>query len=130
MMTAIFAATLLLPLARKLLHRDTEFIRVHAVDYLLCFSIKLLLGWGDRGLVDQRLGVADRGRRILRQSVGGFLRRRLQFCPRNTLGDQTPITPLLRGEGVLRKKYLHARRTPTVPTMPTVLPPSGDTPIL
>src|SRR5258706_12242792 len=100
------SAATLLPLARELLHRDTEFIGVHAVDDLLFFGIKLLPGRGDRGLIDQRLGAADCGRRILRQPFGEFSGRRLQFCRRDNFGDQAPIIGLLRGKTVFGKKDL------------------------
>src|SRR5258708_40376689 len=79
MMTDNYAASAatLLPLARELLHRDTKLVGVHAVDDLLFFSIKLLPRRGDRGLIDQRLGAAECGRRILRQPFGELSGRRL-----------------------------------------------------
>ena len=69
----------LLPLAGELLHRDAEFIGLHTADDVLCFGIELLFGRRERGLVDQRLGAADRGRRILRQPLGELSCRRLQI---------------------------------------------------
>ena len=79
---------------------------MHGVDDLLFLGIELLPGRGDRGLVDQRLGAGDRGRRILRQPLGEFAGLRLQFCRRNDAGDQTPFIGLLRGKAVLGQKYL------------------------
>ena len=52
----------LLPLARELLHRHTKFVGVHGVDDFFFFGVELLPGRRDGGLVDQRLGAADRGR--------------------------------------------------------------------
>ena len=102
-----------------------------AVDDLVLLGIELLLDRRHRGLVDQRLGAGDRGRRILRQPLREFPRRGLQFGRRNDFGDQAPVIGLLRGKAVLGEKYLQARGgRRRVPTMPTVLPPSGDTPIL
>ena len=117
-----------LRLAGELLHRGPEVIGKHGVDDPLFLGIELLPGRGQRGLVNQRLGAADRCRRVLRQPFGEFTRLGLQLRCRNDAGDQAPLIGLLCGKTVLGQKDL--RRVPTVPTMPTVLPPSGETPIL
>lgn len=86
----------LLSLAHELLHRYAKLIGVHGVDDLLFLGVELLPGRRDGGLVDQRLGAADRARRILCQPFGELSRCGRQFCRRNNLGDQPPIMRLLR----------------------------------
>ncbi len=73
---------------------------------------------------------ATAGRRIFRQALGELPCGRLQLSRGDGL-YQAPFIGLLRGEAVLGKENLQQRdRCRPVPTMPTVLPPSGDTPIL
>ena len=71
-----------LPLAGEFLHRHAKLVGVHGLDDLLFLGIELLSDRRCRGLIDQRLGAADRRRRVLRQSLGEFLRRDLQLCCR------------------------------------------------
>ena len=69
-------------------------------------------GRGDRGLVHQRLGAGDGGRRILRQPFGELPGRGFQFDRRHDLGDQAPVIGLLRGEAVLGQKDLQCAPNP------------------
>jgi hypothetical protein len=59
-------------LARELLDRDAEFVRVHAVDDGVSLGVELLLDRGHMGAMDQSLGDGQCCRRVLRQAMRQF----------------------------------------------------------